>query len=171
LTLAVGAFRATGENRYRWNMTAFNGPAETDNGSFSGALNFTLVDPLPVPAVPSALLVTMSSEGRMLVSWNEVLNARDYSFTASFDGQPASVSGVAASQGTGLNAAVVTLAPNPSASGAQEKPVCFGVRANNATGSSGISSLACVPYRYFAAGLQVQTVPHPKQVKLTLRLP
>jgi hypothetical protein len=97
LNLVASAFRATGENCYRWNMTAFNGPLDTDNGSFSSALNFTLVDPLPAPIIPNPLLVTMSSEGRMLLSWNEVANARDYSFNATFDGEAASVSGVAPS--------------------------------------------------------------------------
>jgi hypothetical protein len=171
LTLAASAFRATGENRYRWNMTAFNGPADTDNGSFSGALNFTLVDPLPAPTTPAPLSVTMSSEGRMLLSWTEVTNARDYSFNATFDGQAASVNGIAPSRGAGLNSAVVTLAANPSAVSAQGKQVCFGVKANNATDSSGFSSLVCMSYRFFAAGLQVQSVGSFAPVQLRLQLP
>jgi N-acetylmuramoyl-L-alanine amidase len=170
LNLMASAFRATGDNRYRWNMTAFNGPADTDNGSFSGALDFTLVDPLPVPIAPTPLSVTMSSEGRMLLSWPEVANTRDYSFTASFDGQAASISGIAPSRGTGLNAAVVTLEPNPEAASAQGKQACFQVRANNAGGSSTPSGLACVSYRFFAAGLQVQSITGPGVTQLRLNL-
>jgi N-acetylmuramoyl-L-alanine amidase len=171
LMLAASAFRAAGENRYRWNMTAFNGPADTDNGSFSGALNFTLVDPLPAPVTPAPLSVTMSSEGRMLLSWNEVANARDYSFTATFDGQAASISGIAPSRASGLNAAVVTLEPNPTASGAQGKQVCFGVRANSTTGSSNFSGLTCVTYRFYSGGLQVQSAGQPLPVRLRLQFP
>jgi N-acetylmuramoyl-L-alanine amidase len=148
--LATSDFRVTGENRYRWNMTAFNGPGDNDNGSFSGSLNFSVTDPLLAPSTPTPLSITMSSEGRMLLTWPEVANARDYSFTASFDGQAASISGVAPSRGTGLNAAVVTLEPNPAALSTQGKQVCFGVRANNATGSSVFSGLTCLTYRFYS---------------------
>lgn len=171
LALPASIFQAPGEIRYRWNMTAFNGPGEFDNGSFSPGLNFTLTEPVPAPSVPSPPGVVMSSEGRMLLVWQEVEHAREYLFTATFDGKNASVTGVAPAQGSGWNAAVVTLDLDPASAPVQGKQVCFGVQARNAAGTSGFSGFSCLTHQFYPGGVQLQSALPGERVHLRLQVP
>jgi len=155
LSLDAANFRAAGETRYRWNMTAFRGPNDTDNGDFSPALAFTLVDPvlpptLPAPpATPTPLVAAMSSGGRMLLSWPEVSGALDYAFTATVGGQAATLTGRALAGKSALGAAVVL--PVLTATLADGTLVCFQVQASSAGGTSAAPAPACVAFQAYSA--------------------
>ena len=107
----------------------------------------------------------MSSKGRILISWPEVTNATQYDFQAKF-GAAIGVSGQAPNRGGANGAAVAAFISNTDAVDKQGKEICFSIRANNAGGSSGFSDFTCTTYKYYAAGLTVQSATDIPQLTL-----
>ncbi len=154
LTIPLSAFQQAGVSAYRWNMTAFNGPGDNDNGAFAPALNFMLeIAPGP-PLAPDRLDATMSSTGRVFLAWPEVLSALRYEFSGTFDGQAVTIPDTVNARGTGVSGAVAAFASNPSAPDKLGKLLCLSVRALNAGGPSAWTPSSCVGYRYYALSTQ-----------------
>lgn len=114
-------------------------------------------NPLAPPATPTDLQVTMSSEGRIFVAWQEQNSATYYEFKATFDGQDVSVSGQAPAQSNPTAGAVATFLTTPDAADKQGKPVCLAVRAVNTGGSSAYTSLGCALYKYYTMAALTRT--------------
>ncbi len=151
LTIPLSEFQRADISAYRWNMTAFNGPGDNDNGAFAPALNFTLeiTTPPPAPSAPDRLDATMSSTGRVFLAWPEVSNALRYEFTGTFDGQGLTIPDVVTARRTGVSGAVATFVLNPNAPEKSGKSLCLRVRSLNDTGSSAWINAPCQRYQYF----------------------
>jgi hypothetical protein len=145
------------------------GQLTVDGGGSNATMAITRVcgDQPTTPPLPTSLSsITMSSKGRILISWPEVSTATHYDFEAKFDGAAIGVSGQAPNRGGANGAAVATFISNPDAADKQGKEICFSIRANNAGGSSGFSDFACTTYKYYAAGLTVQSATDIPQLTL-----
>ena len=143
-----------GETRFRWNLTAFNGANATDAGTFSSSRNFTIPPPEVINISTLTPSVTMSSNGRVLTVWPELVGATQYEFSGTFDGAPLVFSAPVAARGSGDSGAVLEWATNPSDPAKQGKQMCLAVRVKTATATSAFSSASCVAYRYYdKAGL------------------
>ncbi len=145
------------------------GQLAVDGGGSNATVAITRVcgDQPTTPPPPTTLSsITMSSKGRILISWPEVTNATQYDFQAKFDGAAIGVSGQAPNRGGANGAAVATFISNADAADKQGKEICFSIRANNAGGSSGFSDFACTTYKYYAAGLTVQSATDIPQLTL-----
>jgi N-acetylmuramoyl-L-alanine amidase len=117
-----------------------------------------VVAPPVVPVTPSPLTVSMSSNGRMLLTWPEVPGGAFYEFKATFDNTDLDVAGRAQSKGGVYGGAVATFTENPSAADKNGKTVCFAIRALNASNSPSLfSGFSCTPYRYYTNGLTIQS--------------
>ncbi len=112
--------------------------------------------PATPPTAPTSLAVTMSSNGRIFLSWPQVNNATHYTFSATFNGQTINVTGQAQAKTGTYGSAVATFLTQPDAADKQGKEVCFQVRANTTTASSPFSSSYCTTYQYYAGtGVQI----------------
>ncbi len=114
--------------------------------------------PLPPsePSTPDPLSITMSSDGRVLLSWPESTTADYYSFAATFNGETITVMGQAQAKDNAFGSAVATFTLQPDAPEKAGKEICFQVRAHNATGVSNFGSLYCTSYQYYTGnGIQV----------------
>jgi N-acetylmuramoyl-L-alanine amidase len=123
---------------------------------------------IPSPEIPMGLTAAMSSNGRMFLSWLEVGNSERYKFSATFDGQPAPISGDVLRGSESRGAAVVTFQSNPSAPELQGHKVCFAIQAVNAGGVSTNSSFQCLPYVFYSSGSLQNNLNMPR---LTLKKP
>ncbi len=137
-----------GNLNLKWNMTAFQ---NTSNGAFSNSLFLTLPNAVVPPSIPAGLTVAMSSNGRMFLAWNEVTTATSYGFSASLNGQPLTIAQTVPKGAQPQAAAVAVFEQNPSNPALVGQSVCFAIRANGVSGSSGFSSSACVPYAYYSS--------------------
>ena len=115
---------------------------------------------IPTPSVPTGLTAAMSSNGRMFLAWNEVSSANDYGFFASLNGQPLTISQTVPKGYQPQAAAVAAFEHNPNNPALVGQSVCFAIRASNTSGSSGLSSSACVPYAYYLSASLQQEVKH-----------
>jgi N-acetylmuramoyl-L-alanine amidase len=123
---------------------------------------------IAIPEIPMGLTAAMSSNGRMFLSWLEVGNSERYKFNATFDGQPAPISGDVLRGSESRGAAVVTFQNNPSAPELQGHEVCFAIQSLNVRGSSTVSSSVCLPYVFYSSVSLQNTL---KMPKLTIQKP
>jgi murein DD-endopeptidase MepM/ murein hydrolase activator NlpD len=123
----------------------------------------------PIPLPPATLTVTMSSNGRLFVSWPASSGATSYSFAGTFDGQPFSVTDTAPQPSGSRASAVAMVTNNPTDANKAGKQLCLQTKASNAGGSSALTALVCATYQYYAStGLSVQSLNDAPQLKLIL---
>lgn len=108
------------------------------------------------PSIPASLQITMSSLGRIFLTWPEVSGAQSYEFKATFDGQPIGVSGQIPGNVAATASAIAQFVSSPDAADKQGKTVCLAARAVNAAGVSNYTGYSCTTYRYYTLGIQSQ---------------
>ncbi len=105
---------------------------------------------VPKPGMPTGLNLTMSSNGRLFVSWPEVSSAVVYQFAGTFNGAPLTFSGTVNARSGGTSGAVLVWDANPSDPAKQGKALCVQILARNSGGDSPLSTQVCATYRYYA---------------------
>jgi hypothetical protein len=128
----------------------------TSPGANTAVVNLSRTCAAPALPIPAPLVVSMSSNGRMLLSWPNVAGATAYGFSAWFDGVSIPVQGRALPKGGVYSSAVATFISNPAAAQKQGKQACFSVRSESSTQVSGFSPQACVEYRYYTNDIGIQ---------------
>ncbi len=121
-------------------------------GATDATVSLTRTCQAPPPSsAPNPLTITMSSNGRLFVSWPEINDAQVYQFAGTFNGAPLTFSGtINARSGGGPSGAVLVWDTNPSDPAKQGKPLCLQILARNSGGDSPPSMQVCATYRYYA---------------------
>jgi hypothetical protein len=103
-----------------------------------------------IPLTPTVSALTVSSNGRIFVTWNESTGADQYEFAGTFDtNTPLNFSSGVNARGSGVSGAVLVWGLTPEDPVKQGKQLCVQIRAKNTEGSSNYTSPVCTTYKYY----------------------
>jgi murein DD-endopeptidase MepM/ murein hydrolase activator NlpD len=123
---------------------------QTSSVSIAGSISTVSVSRVCTVAVPTGLNLTVSSNGRIFVTWNESTGADQYEFAGTFDtNTPLGFSSGVNARGSGVNGAVLVWGLTPEDPAKQSKLLCVQIRAKNTGGSSNYTSPVCTTYKYY----------------------
>lgn len=146
------------------------GTLSVSGGNSTKTVNvrWACLDSTEALATPQPPAVTMSSLGRIQLTWPEVTGAQVYTFKATFDGADILVQGEAKASTSRFNSAVAQFASTPEAPDKLGKQVCFAVKAQSGQQQSNYSSLVCTTYRYYKSGIIISPQANAAQNALLL---
>jgi Peptidase family M23 len=123
---------------------------QTSSVSIAGSISTVSVSRVCTVAVPTGLNLTVSSNGRIFVTWNESTGADQYEFAGTFDtNTPLGFSSGVNARGSGVSGAVLVWGLTPEDPAKQSKLLCVQIRAKNTGGSSNYTSPVCTTYKYY----------------------